>query len=191
MVVWITLGVLVICGIFGWRAGVLKRLIELVGMLVAVIVTARFASGMAPWLSERTPLDDTAALVAGYVLMFAAALVVVRLVAKAVAAFVHWTPLGWVDRFGGAVCGALLGALVVSVGLIAVSQAPGGEKVRGAYHEHPVGELIYHTAPTIYQAANELFGGDVDELWKRAVELGDDVADEARKAADKVTDDGS
>ena len=62
--------------------------------------------------------------------MFAAALVVVRAGGVGGRRFVHWTPLGWLDRIGGAVCGVLLGAMVVSVGLIAVSQAPGGERVR-------------------------------------------------------------
>lgn len=177
-VIWVTLSLLAACAFFGWRAGVIKRLVELVGVLAAVLVTARFASGLAPWLSANTGLEPSGALILGYVIMFLAALVVVRLVASAVATFVHWTPLGWLDRIGGAVCGVLLGALVVSVGLIAVSQAPGGQGVRDAYTEHPLGSAIYHAAPAIYQGAHRLLDGRVDELWQRALEVGDEVRDQ-------------
>ena len=110
----------------------------------------------------------------------------VRIVAKLVATFVHWTPLGWIDRVGGALCGVLIGALLVSVGLIAVSQAPHGEKVRDAYTRQPVGDVIYHVAPSVYQGVRKVLGGQADELWERVVELKDEAVDEAEKAADKA-----
>ena len=44
-VIWITLALLAACGWFGWRGGVMRRLVELVGVVAAVLVTARFAVG--------------------------------------------------------------------------------------------------------------------------------------------------
>jgi membrane protein required for colicin V production len=183
MIVWVTLALIAICGIYGWRAGVVRRLVELAGVVAAILLSARFASAVAPWLADHSAMDDTTALVAAYILVFVAALVAVRVIASAVARFVRWTPLGWLDRLGGAVCGAAIGALLVSVGLIAVSQAPRGEAVRSAYVERPVGEVIYYAAPSVYQAARQLFGGEVDELWERAVDLKDRVVEEAERAA--------
>ena len=189
MVVWVTLAVLLVCGGFGWRAGVIKRVIELAGVVVSVVVTARFASSVAPWVDQHTGLDVAGALVLAHILMFVAALVLVRVIASMVSKFVHWTPLGWLDKLGGALCGVLLGALVVSVGLIAVSRAPGGEKVREAYTENPVGDVIYHAAPAIYQGAHKLLGGKVDSLWHDAVEVGREVKDEAEDKAREVLED--
>jgi uncharacterized membrane protein required for colicin V production len=182
-VVWLTVLVLGVFGVLGWRAGVVKRLVELVGVLAAVLVTSRFAAAVAPWLAERTSVDDTTALVMAHVLLFVVALVLIRLLANMVAKFVRWTPLGWLDRVGGAVCGVLLGALVASVGLIAVSQAPGGERVRATYTDHVVGNVIYHAAPVVYQGVHRLLDGRADELWQRAVEVGEGVVSEAREAA--------
>lgn len=182
MVVWVTLALIAVCGVYGWRAGVVRRLVELVGVVAAILASARFASAVAPWLADHSAMDDTTALLASYFLVFVAALVVVRLIARAVAAFVRWSPLGWLDRLGGAVCGAAIGGLLVSVGLIAVSQAPQGGAVRDAYLKQPLGEVLYHAAPTVYQGARQLFGGQVDELWERAVELRDDVVEEAEQA---------
>lgn len=183
MVVWVTLALLAVCGFYGWRAGVLRRLLELVGVALAIVLSARFASLVAPWLGEHTAMAPSTALLAAYVLVFVAGLVVVRLVARAVTAVIHWTPLGWLDRLGGAVCGVVVGALLVSVGLIAVSQAPRGEAVRAAYHDNAVGQAIYHAAPSLYQGARRLFGGRMDDLWRRVVEVGGRIAEEGEKAA--------
>jgi hypothetical protein len=96
---------------------------------------------------------------------------------------IHWTPLGWLDRLGGAICGVLIGALLVSVGLIAVSQAPrGADRARGL-HGPPGRRAIYHAAPSLYQGARRLFGGQMDDLWRRVVEVGGKIVEEGEKAA--------
>jgi membrane protein required for colicin V production len=183
MVVWITVALIAICGIWGWRAGVVRRLLELVGLVAAILASARFASAVAPKLDEISAMDATTALLASYFLVFVAALVAVRFLARGIDAFVKWSPLGWIDRLGGAVCGVLIGALLISVGLIAVSQAPRGDAVRDTFTRQPVGDIIYHAAPTLYQGVRELFGGEVDELWQRVVEVGGRVAEEAERTA--------
>lgn len=183
MVVWVTVALLAICGFYGWRAGVVRRLLELAGLVLAILVSARFAALVAPWLDEHSAMEATTALLASYVLVFVAALIIVRLVAQALTAVIHWTPLGWVDRLGGAVCGVLIAALLISVGLIAVSQAPGGRTVREAYMDQPVGQAIYQAAPSLYQGARQLFGGQMDDLWRRVVEVGGKIAEEGEKAA--------
>jgi len=185
MVVWITVGLLAVCGFWGWRGGVIRRVLELIGLVVSVLASARFASAVAPWLDEHSAMDQTTALLAAYFLVFIAALVATRILAGLIARLVHWTPLGWVDRLGGALCGVLLGALLLSVGLIAVSNGPRGDQVRQTYTEHPVGDVLYHAAPSLYQGAVRLLGGRVDELWKQAVEAGDRAVDEVKQRVEE------
>jgi uncharacterized membrane protein required for colicin V production len=79
MVVWITVALLAICGFLGWRAGVLRRVLELAGVVLAIVLSARFAALVAPWLGEHTAMSATAALLASYVIVFVAALIVVQL----------------------------------------------------------------------------------------------------------------
>jgi hypothetical protein len=165
MAVWIAVAIIAVCGFMGWRAGLVRRLIELIGVVVAIVASARLASAVTPWLHEHTAMSDTAALLLSYVLVFVAALVGVRLVAAGVSAVIHWTPLGWIDS------------------LIAVSNAPKGEVVRDTFTADPVGDLIYHAAPALYQGARAVVGQDMDELWEKVVDLGGDVRDEAE---DKV-----
>ena len=185
MVVWVAVGLLAVCGFWGWRSGVMQRLFELAGLVLAIVLSARFASLVTPWLTEHSAMDETAALLASYFLVFIAALVATRLIAKMLTQLIHWTPLGLVDRIGGAVCGVLLGSLLLSVGLIAVSNAPQGDSVRKAFTEQPVGDVIYHAAPSLYQGVQKLFGGQVDELWERATEIGDEVIEKAGEKVDE------
>jgi membrane protein required for colicin V production len=183
MVVWVTLAILALCGYYGWRAGVLRRLLELAGVVLAIVLSARFAAAVAPWLGHRTAMSETTALLASYVLVFVGALILVSLLARTLTRLIHWTPLGWLDRLGGAICGVVLGALLVSIGLIAVSQAPRGEAVREAYLRQPAGQIIYQAAPSLYHSARRLFGGQMDDLWRRVVEVGGKIIEEAEKAA--------
>jgi uncharacterized membrane protein required for colicin V production len=185
MIVWVTVALLAVCGFWGWRGGVIRRVLELAGVVLAVLASARLASAVAPWLDERSAMDATTALLASYFLVFIVALVATRLLASAISKLVHWTPLGWLDRLGGAVCGIALGALLLSVGLIAVSNAPRGDQVRETFTDDPVGDVIYHAAPSLYQGARQLFGGRVDELWHRAVEMGGEVVDEAERRVEE------
>jgi hypothetical protein len=46
-----------------------------------------------------------------------------------------------------------------------------------------VGEVIFYAAPTVYQAVRKVFGGEVDELWDRVVNLRERVVEEAERAA--------
>ncbi|MDY0108985.1 MAG: CvpA family protein [Candidatus Krumholzibacteria bacterium] len=184
MVVWVTVGLLVICGVWGWRTGVVQRLLELIGLVASILLSARFASAVAPWLADHSAMDTSTALLASYVLVFVAALILVRLAARGLAALVRWTPLGWLDRLGGAVCTMLIAALLISIGLIAVSQSAPGHGVRDTYLRHPVGQVIYYAAPSLYQGARRLFGGQIDDLWHRAVEVGGKIVDDSKTPAD-------
>jgi len=62
MVVWVTVALLAICGFYGWRAGVVRRLLELAGLVLAILVSARFAALVAPWLDEHSAMEATTAL---------------------------------------------------------------------------------------------------------------------------------
>ncbi|HOX25076.1 MAG TPA: CvpA family protein [Candidatus Krumholzibacteria bacterium] len=179
MSIWLCVVLIALCGFLGWRGGIVRRVVELLGVVVAIVGSARLASTVAPWLDARLPMGEATALVAAYVVLFAVFLVAVLLAARGVAALVHRAPLGWIDRAGGALCGALIGLLLVSVALIAVGQTRLGGPVRETFTRHPVGNVIYRAAPAVYQGARWLFGGQVDEVWRRAVEVGDQVIEEA------------
>ena len=185
----IAVAIIGVFAVLGYRDGVIKRLVEVIGVVFAVVLTARFAARLTPWLAERTGWDEGVTLLAAWVAMIFVGLLLSRLLGVLVSKAVRLTILGWLDRIGGAVCGAVIGTVIASVIMIVSSQLPGGESLRTAFLRDPVGSFIYGTAPNLARQARLLAGDRFAELWDRATEAAADKADAATDEAKDRLDD--
>jgi uncharacterized membrane protein required for colicin V production len=185
LAVYLSLPLIVVFTVIGFRDGVVKRVIEIAGAFVALILTARFASGAAPWVMEQTGLGEGPALLITWAGLFFAGLILARLLATLLSKAVRLTILGSLDRLGGAVIGLAMGTLVASVILVAASQVPGGKAIQDSYDETPVGRFIFYSAPSVYQFFRGLGGGKVEAIWQRALES---TGEGAARAREKVED---
>jgi len=160
-----------------------------VGAIAAVVLTARFAARLTPWLAERTGWDEGVALLFSWVVMIFLGLLASRLLGVLASRIVRLTILGWLDRVGGAVCGAVLGTLVASLILIVATQLPGGASLRETFQRDPVGAFIYGTAPNLARQAKLLAGDRFAEIWDRATGAAAAQTDAATDAAREKLDD--
>ena len=187
------LAAIVAFGIMGFRDGVIKRILEIVGVLVSLILTARFASAVQPWILEKTGMNEGASLLVTWAVLFFVGLVLSRMLANLISKALRLTVLGWLDKWGGALVGIALGTLVTSVILVAATQVPGGQSIQTAYDKTPVGEFIYYAAPALYEQVRRLSGGQVEEVWDRvldqAKESGGKVKEEVGKTVDEAVSD--
>ncbi len=179
----IALVVIVFFGILGFKDGVVKRVLEIAGVFVTLILTARFATAVEPWVADKTGVGEGAALLLTWAVLFFVGLLLSRALATFVSKMVRLTILGWLDRWGGAVVGMALGTLVASVLLVAASSVPGGTKIQTAYDQSDLGRFIFYAAPSVYEQVRRLAGSDVDAVWDRSL---DKVRDEADKGKEKV-----
>jgi len=183
----LALAAIIIFGILGFKDGVVKRLLEIAGVLVSLILTARFASAVQPWILEKTNMNEGASLLVTWAVLFFVGLVLSRMLANLITKALHLTVLGWLDKWGGAVVGMALGTLVISVILVAATQVPGAGSIQTSYDKTPVGQFIYYAAPEFYQQVRQLSGGKVEEVWDRvldkAQESGEKVKEEVGEAA--------
>ncbi len=177
----LALAAIIIFGILGYKDGVIKRLLEIAGVLVSLILTARFASAVQPWILEKTGMNEGASLLVTWAVLFFVGLVLSRLLANLICKALHLTVLRWLDKWGGALVGMALGVLVVSVILVAATQVPGAEAIQTSYDKTPVGQFIYYAAPEFYLQVRKLSGGRVEEVWDR-------VLDKAKESGEKVKD---
>ena len=69
------LAVMVLFGALGWRDGLVKRVLEVAGAVAALLLTARFAGAVQPWVSERTGAGTGPALLITWAVMFIVGLV--------------------------------------------------------------------------------------------------------------------
>ena len=186
----IALAAIVVFGILGFRDGVVKRIFEIAGVLVSLILTARFASAVQPWVMDRTGMNEGASLLVTWAVLFFAGLVLSRVLATFISKALRLTVLGWLDKWGGALVGLALGTLVISVVLVAATQVPGGRPIQAAYDKTPVGQFIFYAAPVVYEQVRRLSGGEVEEVWDRvldqAKESGGKVKEEVGKAVDEA-----
>lgn len=188
--VFIALAVILFFAVWGFKDGVVKRLIEVTGAVLTVILTARFAARVTPAVAERTGWSDEIVLVVTWVALIFVGLVLSRLLARLISKAVRLTVLGWVDRLGGATCGAALGTIVCSVVLVVIGALPGGAEVQAAYRKDPVGSFIIDTAPNLARQARLVAGEDFDRLWGKVTRSADAAADEAAAQAKRKLDEG-
>lgn len=100
--------VMAIAAFQGFKTGIIKAVILLIGVIVGVILAGRFYASLAGQLAF-IPHEGTAKIIA-----FAIILVGVMVVAGVVASLMKWAAslvmLGWINHLGGALFGLVLGA---------------------------------------------------------------------------------
>lgn len=161
------LSVMVLFGALGWRDGLVKRVLEVAGAVAALLLTARFAGAVQPWVSERTGAGPGPALLITWAVMFVLGLILSRLLAAGLAKLLHLTVLVWVDRLGGALLGLCFGLLLASVLLVAASQVRGGSAVQADCDRSFAGRVIFYTAPNLYLQVRKVSGGRLESAWEK------------------------
>ena len=168
--VWLPLPVILFFAFKGFKDGVVKRVVEIVGIIATLILTARFATAALPWMIEHTGLSEGPALLITWAALFLVGFLLSKLLAAFIGKVFRLTLLGWVDRGGGAVLGAAIGILFCSVILVALSQITGGQKVQRAYEETAWGSFLFHAAPNVYRQVQRLEDGKAGEVWDRVLD---------------------
>lgn len=180
---------IVILAVVGMRDGVVKRIVEILGVIATVIFTARFAVAVQPWVMDKTGAEEEPALLITWAVLFFAGLILSRLLAVLISKLIRLTLLGWLDRLGGAVLGAAIGVLLASAVILVLGQIPGGQDLDAVYRADPWGRFVRDAAPNVYQGARRLWGQKDDTAWSsvldRARTTADDVADKTRKKIDE------
>jgi len=183
IVILVVLLVILGFGVMGYRVGIVRRLVECAGLIASILLAMKFAALVNPHIVDATGLAQRPALIASWVLLLLVGLLLTRLLAAVVRKVVRATILGWLDRWGGAVLGLVMGTLLASSILIAVSHVPGGQAIQATFDEDAVGRFVFDAAPRLYQQAQRWVGGDEDELWRTVLE---EAKRRAREAQEKI-----
>jgi len=178
-----TLALLLVFAIAGWRAGLIRRVLEFVGMVASVLLASRFGFLAAAWLQDLTGLEDRLARPLGWLLVFIVLLIVTRVLAWLLAKALRVSVLGWVDRWGGALLGVLIGVLVCSVLLMLVCRVTGDDDLAEQVRSDPVTRVVHSAAPALYALVARGDHEDLERLWQRAREGIDELPDPGEAAS--------
>ena len=95
----------------GWKRGAVNEIFTLAGIIVGCRLAARLATEAAAWLH----IDGQGAVLAGFLLVFAAAVVGAYFLGKAVEGFLKLVKANWLNHLLGALVGVACGLCILSV----------------------------------------------------------------------------
>jgi membrane protein required for colicin V production len=142
---WIDLGSLVILFTFlvaGLAKGLLRELLLFAGVVASFLVALHLMGLAAIWIERWVSISGKASLVAGFLLVFVALLVVTHILGYVVWRLVRATPLSIADRLAGGLFGLLKAGLIIFFVLLVFSVVP----FRGAAAAHLEESLAYSIA---------------------------------------------
>jgi len=190
-ILWIAAGVIVAATtIEGVRQGVVRRAVELVGLIAVFVFASRLADLLGPRLVSWFGMGSSASFYVSWAVVLVGGIVAVRLAAAGLRKLVHLTLVGWLDRLGGGVLGLAFGLLLASCLFILVWTIPVSESLREDMEASEPAEALLNFAPALYDAGSELLGGQrffdmleehvrpaAERLKEKAVEAGERISD--------------
>ncbi len=103
--------ILAVAAFTGLKAGIIKVLFTVVGIVVGVVLAGRFSDSFAGVL---TFIDPNWAKIAAFAIILVAVLIISGILAAVLSKLISLVLLGWVNRLAGAVVGVVVGAIFVS-----------------------------------------------------------------------------
>jgi len=143
----------------GARDGVVRRLVEIVGLVLVFVFASRLAGDLEPVLHDNWGLPARGAFIGSWITVLVGGVILVRLLAKLSQKIVRLTITGWLDRAGGAFLGALFGAILASCALILVVTLPIEEDLRRDIRDDAIVGPVLHLAPAVYDVARGAWDG--------------------------------
>ena len=110
---WVLVAVFVAGALLGLKWGLVQAALNFIAVYVAMLIGAQFADGLLERVTDDIENESITTAI-GYVIIFLAVFIIAQIVGKAVRTMLKIVFLGWVDRLGGVVVGALLGAILVT-----------------------------------------------------------------------------
>lgn len=143
----------------GARDGVMRRLVEIVGLVLVFVFASRLAGDLEPILHDSWGLPARGAFFGSWLVVLVGGVIAVRLVAKFSQRIVRLTITGWLDRAGGALLGGLFGAILASCALVLVVSMPLDDDFRRTVREDALVGPVLNLAPAVYDVAREAWDG--------------------------------
>ena len=183
----VTLALLFVFALLGWRAGLIRRVLELVGMVASVVLASHYGHLLAEPLQDITGLSERLAGPLGLIVLLVVLILVTRLLAWGLSKALRVSILGWVDRWGGGLLGLTIGLLVCSVLLMLVCRLPVEGDLAEQVERDPVTRFVHGAAPALYTFVVQDNGEQIERLWNRAKDSVGDLPDPGQ-AVDGVRD---
>lgn len=120
---------LIIAFFNGWQKGLVMQLVNLAGLVIAIVFAGQLAKKIVPWVLDIADISPNAATVAAYILAFAAIMLAATLVGSAVQRFIEVVHINFLNRLLGAVVAAGIALVMLSLVLNLVLMVDTHERI--------------------------------------------------------------
>ena len=155
------ISVIVLLGLWrGWRLGLIKTMLSVVGWFIALVAATRLADDVAPSMASfvASPVLQTAL---GFLAVVLVVMLVIHLLGWIASSTLNSLKLGIFDKFFGAIAGAAKSLLVVLVLLSVLSPLIVSSAMWQNSHLAPA---LLPFSPFAKQFATDVLGGAWDQL---------------------------
>ncbi len=165
----VLIAILAIGAITGLVKGLIRQVIELVGIVGSFFIAVLFAGWLAAVLQTNTSIPYSPALVISFVVLFIASMVAFHFLAISLQKLIRMTFLGWIDRLCGAMLGLIVGFIVTSLLVSLVLELPVPRDVRHAVEISEVSMYVRPIAPWLFDIVFSHGENGIDylEIFKR------------------------
>ncbi len=136
--------------ISGTRRGLIRQILQVVGIIAAFVGAFFLAHHLATYLQGRFDIGYQISLVVSAAALFVGIIVLFHLLGLAMHKMAQITLLGPFDRIGGAVFGLLKGLLLVSLLLVILLSIPLPDHVKDELAGDPLVAVTYPVLPVIF-----------------------------------------
>jgi membrane protein required for colicin V production len=165
----VLMAILAVGTVAGLVKGLIRQVIELVGIVGSFFIAVLFAGWLASVLETNTSIPYSPALVISFVAIFIAGMIAFHFLALALQKLIRMTFLGWVDRLCGGMLGLIVGLIVTSLLVSLVHELPVPRDVRRAVEISEVSMYVRPIAPWLFDIvfSHGDSGIDYREIFKR------------------------
>ena len=171
--------------IVGLKRGLLRQVLEVVGIIVAFLAAFYFAHILAVWIEGKTSADYRIALALAALAIFMGIIVGVHFISDGLHKLFGLTIMGMFDRVAGGLFGALKGVLLVSLVFSLIMILPFPEDLKDEIREDPVTGAIYPVLPLMFDTVVSNIPGGAEFEQIARIKDSDAVRD-AKKKIDKI-----
>jgi membrane protein required for colicin V production len=142
--------ILIFFFISGARRGLIRQVLDILGIMFAFIGAFYLAHYLASYLEESVDIRYDISLVVSAIAIFIAILVFFHVLGILFKKTAEITLLGPVDRIGGGLFGALKGVLLISLLLVIAFNIPLPEKFKKELGDRPIAVAIHPILPSLF-----------------------------------------
>ena len=107
--------ILLIFAFAGLRKGLIIEAFYLASYIIGIYGAMFFSDTVAAWMSGFIKNSNEIVAIVAFIITFIAVLILVRFLGRLISSLVEAISLGFIDKIGGFVFGAMKGALIISV----------------------------------------------------------------------------